>query len=260
MIPVPGYPLDEADYDISPAVNAPSFTLPGLGTWGTYAQYLEVPARFVVKDDTGLAPEEVATLPVVLGTSVRSVRDVGGVKPGHKVLVQAGASGSGSMQIQVAKALGAGVATTVRDDGKGERAKSFGADLVINTRDEDLVERVQAWTEGRGADVVIDNLGGDALATSIEAAKPQGVVVAYGFAAGPEVSFDIRSLFFHQKQLRGSMASDKADLQWGLAQIRAGRIKPVLDRTLPLRHAAEAHRLIARNKVIGNIALLPWAA
>jgi NADPH2:quinone reductase len=148
----------------------------------------------------------------------------------------------------------------VRDDAKADFAKSLGADLVINTREEDLVARIKDWTGGQGADVVIDNLGGEVLAQSIEAAKAQGVIVAFGFAAGPEVRFDIRSLFFAQKQLRGSMASDPEDLEWGLEQVRAGRIQPLLDRALPLRQAAEAHRLIASGQVKGNLVLLPWAA
>jgi NADPH:quinone reductase-like Zn-dependent oxidoreductase len=87
VVPVPGYPLNE------------SFALPGLGIWGTYAQYMEAPAPFVLKDNTGLPPEEVATLPVPLGTAVRSVKEVGQVKAGDKVLVQSGASSSGSVQI-----------------------------------------------------------------------------------------------------------------------------------------------------------------
>jgi D-arabinose 1-dehydrogenase-like Zn-dependent alcohol dehydrogenase len=72
------------------------------------------------------------------------------------------------------------------------------------------------------------------------------------------VTFDIRNFFFGQKQLRGSMASDLQDLKWGLEQIRQGKIKPVLDRTLPLSQASEAHRLLASNEVTGNIVLLPW--
>ncbi len=119
---------------------------------------------------------------------------------------------------------------------------------------------MKEWTTGQGADVVIDNLAGDVLAKSIEAAKAQGVVVAFGFAAGPEVSFDIRSLFFAQKQVKGSMASDIEDLEWGLHQVKAGTIKPLLDRALPLRDAALAHSLIAEGEVKGNIVLLPWAA
>ena len=74
------------------------------------------------------------------------------------------------------------------------------------------------------------------------------------------LDFDIRDLFFAQKQLRGSMASDVSDLEWGLEQVKAGRIRPQLDRALPLAQAAEAHRLIAANRVSGNIVLLPWAA
>lgn len=259
VIPMPGFPTDEKDYDIYPASLAPSFTLPGLGIWGTYAQYIEVPARYTLKDDTGLSAEEVATLPMTLATAVRAVKEIGNVKAGDKVLVQAGASGSGSMQVQVAKALGAEVVTTVRDDAKGEFAKSIGADLVINTRNEDLVEKVMEWTDGRGVDVAIDNVGGDVLAKSIDAVKATGVVVAFGFTAGTEVTFDIRNFFFGQKQLRGSMASDIKDLQWGLEQVKAGKIKPALDRSLPLSQAAEAHHLIANNQVTGNIVLLPWA-
>jgi len=259
VIVVPGYPTDEAEADIRPTVTAPSFALPGLHISGTYTQYMEVPARAVVKDETGLGAEEVATLPVVLATSVHAVRGIGGVKAGDKVLVHAGASGSGSMLIQVAKALGAEVATTIRNDAKANFAREAGADLVINARTEDVVERVKEWTGGQGADVVIDNMGGDVLAKSIEAVKALGVVVAFGFAAGPEVSFDIRSLFFAQKQLKGTMASDIEDLEWGLEQVEAGTIKPLLDRALPLREAAEAHRLIANNEVKGNLVLLPWA-
>ena len=219
---------------------------------------MEVPTYAIIKDETGLKPEEVATLPVPLATAVHSLKQIGEVKAGDKVLIHSGASGSGSMQIQVAKALGADVATTVRSDAKGEFAKTLGADLVINTRKEDFVECIMAWTDGVGADVVIDNLGGDVLAKSIEAAKPMGVIVAFGFSAGPEVKFDIRSLFFAQKRLLGSMASDIEDFNWGLEQVKAGKIKPLLDRAIPLKDAYEAHRLIANNEVSGNIALLPW--
>ncbi len=259
VIPMPGFPLKEEEYHIHPAATAPSFTLPGMGIPGTYAQYIEVPSKWVVRDDTGLNPEEVATLPMVLATGVRALQVVGGVKAGDKVLVHSGAGGAGSMQVQLAKALGAEVATTVRDDSKGHFARKVGADLVINMSKEDFVQRTKEWTDGLGADVVIDSLGGDVLPKSIDAAKPLGVVVAFGFVAGTEVTFDIRNFFFAQKQLRGSMAGDIEDLKWGLEQVRAGRIKPLLDKTLPLSKAAEAHRLVSANQVAGKIVLLPWA-
>jgi len=258
VIPAPGFTLREADDRNRPLAASPSFVVPGVHVWGSYAQYMEVPARWVVKDETGLSPAEVATLPVVLGTSARAVKQVGEVKAGDKVLVTAGASGSGSMHIQVAKALGAKVAATVRDDVKGSYVKSLGADLVINIRKEDVVDRVKAWSGGQGADVAIDNVGGGELAKTIEAVRPFGIIVAYGFSAGEEATFNVREFFFTQKQLRGSIFADPEDLHWGLDQVRAGRIKPTLDRTFPLRRAAEAHRLLADNQVKGNFVLLPW--
>ena len=260
VIVMPGYPQKEEEYDTFPAATAASFTLPGLGIWGTYAQYIEVPARFLLDDDTGLPAEQVATLPMALGTSVRAIKEVGGVQAGDKVLIQAGSSGSGSMQVQVAKALGAEVATTIRQSVKADFVRSLGTDLIIDTSKQDFVKEVQEWTDGAGADVVIDNLGGDVFAKSIEAARPLGTIVAYGFTAGTDVSFDIRSVFFQQKQIRGSMASDARDLEWGLEQVKAGRIRPSLDRALPLSQAAEAHRLVSTNQIAGNVVLLPWAA
>ena len=258
VIPAPGYSVDPNEDGIRPLVTAPSFVLPGLHIWGTYSQYMEVPARWIVKDETGLRSEEVATLPVVLATSVRAVKEVGEVHPGDKVLIHAGASGSGSMQIQVAKALGAEVATTVRSEEKGEFAKSLGANIVINTRHEDFVARVKEWTGGQGVDVAIDNLAGEIFPRTLEAVRPLGTMVAYGFAAGTQVTFDITKFYFAQKKIRGSMASDPENLTWGLQQVQAGRIKPNLDRALPLSQAAEAHRLVSTNQVSGNIVLLPW--
>lgn len=259
VIPAPGLTLEEADDHRRPLAQSASFVVPGVHLWGSYAQYMEVPARWVLPDTTGLPPEEVATLPVVLGTSVRAVKTVGEVQPGDSVLVTAGASGSGNMHIQVAKALGARVAATVRDDVKGAFVKSQGADLVVNTRKEDIVEHVKDWTDGRGADVAIDNVGGHEFKSVIEAVRPFGKIVAYGFMGGAESTINVRDLFFTQKQIRGTIFADPEDLQWGLEQVRLGRIKPALDRTFPLEQAALAHRLLADNQVQGNFVLLPWA-
>ncbi len=259
VIIVAGFATERKDKDHRPTITSPSFAFPEVQINGTYTQYMEVPDYAVLKDETGLTVEEVATLPVVLGTSVHALKQVAGVKAGDKVLIHSGASGSGSMQIQVAKALGAKVATTVRSAEKGEYAKDVGADLVINMREEDFVEKIKEWTNGAGADVVIDNLGGDVLAKSIEAIRPFGIVVIYGFSAGAEATIDVRNVFFSEKKLLGSMASDVEDLQWGLEKVKEGLIKPLIDRTFPLSQANEAHKIIADNKVRGNIVLLPWA-
>ena len=108
---------------------------------------------------------------MVLATSVHALKGIGEVKAGDKVLVHSGSSGSGSMHVQVAKALGAQVATTIRKEEDREFVQKLGADLIINSKKEDFVAKTQEWTDGLGADVVIDNLSGDVLAKSIEAAK-----------------------------------------------------------------------------------------
>jgi len=259
VIIVAGFATERKDKDHRPTITSPSFAFPEVQINGTYTQYMEVPDYAVLKDETGLTVEEASTLPVVLGTSVHALKKVAGVKSGDKVLIHSGASGSGSMQIQVAKALGAKVATTVRSAEKGEYAKSVGADLVINMREENFVEKIKEWTAGQGADVVIDNLGGDFIAQSIEAIRPFGAVVVYGLSAGAEATFDVRKLFFPEKRLLGSMGSDVEDFQWGLEKVKEGIIKPLIDRTFPLSQANEAHKVIADNKVRGNIVLLPWA-
>jgi NADPH:quinone reductase-like Zn-dependent oxidoreductase len=256
VVPMPGYTLDPNDTH-TPLSAAPSYAIGGIVNWGTYAEFVEVPAKWVLHDDSGLGPEEVATLPMVLVTAVRSVKVVGQVGAGQAVLVHAGASGTGSMSIQVARALGARVATTVQGDAQAKLARGLGAELVVDVQKRDFVKEVIDWTGGSGVDVTIDNLGGDVLQKSIDATRVSGTIVAMGFVAGVEVRFHIRNFFFTHKRLLGTLMGDVADLKWGLQQVKAGRIRPLLDRVLPLSEAAEAHRLIASNAVNGNLVLRP---
>jgi NADPH:quinone reductase-like Zn-dependent oxidoreductase len=256
VIPMPGYPRDPHDA-AQPISAAPSYAIGGIISWGSYAEYIEVPAQWVVKDTTGLPAADVATLPMVLVTAVRAVKTVGAVKAGDFVLVHAGASGTGSMNLQIAKALGAKVATTVDAADKAELARSLGADLVIDANTQDFVAAVREWSGGRGADVVIDNLGGHVLPRSLDAARVGGTVVAMGFVTGVDVTFHIRNFFFTHKRLLGTLMGDVEDFRFGLELVRQGKVRPLLDRTLPLSKAAEAHRLISSNQVVGNIVLVP---
>jgi len=258
VVPMPGYPLDPKHADFAPMSAAPSYAIGGIVQWGTYAQYIEIPAGWVLKDDTGLSAPEMATLPMVLVTGVRAVRTVGQVKSGDRVLVHAGASGTGSMNIQIAKALGAVVATTVDSDDKAAFAGKVGADLVIDVRKTNFVEAVRDWTGGNGVDVVIDNLGGDVLQGSIDAARVGGTIVTMGFVVGNDATIKVREFFFAHKTLRGTLMGDVEDFRWGLAQVKQRRIKPLLDRAFPLGRAASAHDAVARNAVAGNVVLLPW--
>ncbi|MGO4328102.1 zinc-binding alcohol dehydrogenase family protein [Cupriavidus sp. 2TAF22] len=260
VISMPGYPTAAAEAGIRPVTAAASYAIPGIQIPGTYAQYIVVPEAWLLRDTTGLPVEQVAALPVALLIAIRSVQIVGEVTEGDMVLIHAGASSTGMMAIQVARALGARVATTVQDNASAALAKDLGAELVINAREEDFVEALHAWTDGRGVDVAIDNLGGDILPRTIAAVKPLGIIVAMGFMAGTDVTFDIRDFFFAQKQLRGTLVGDIEDFDAWLAPIREGKIKPQVDSVLPLSQAAEAHRRIAGQHARGSIVLLPWVA
>jgi NADPH:quinone reductase-like Zn-dependent oxidoreductase len=257
VLPLPGYPLDPNDDNQQPLSAAPSYAIGGIVNWGTYADYVEVPAKWVLHDDTGLDPAQLATLPMVLVTAVRSVKTVGNVKAGDRVLVHAGASGTGTMNIQVARVLGARVATTVQSEQQARLAASLGAELVIDVRTRDFTKDVLDWTDGKGVDVAIDNLGGDVLQKTIDGTRVGGTIVAMGFVAGVEVRFHIRNFFFTHKRLLGTLMGDVADFRWGLQQVKAGLIRPLLDRVIPLAEAAEAHRLLASNAVNGNLVLRP---
>lgn len=256
VIVAPGYPVDPNDWDFEPVNQAPSYLVTGTLVWGGYAEYMNAPARFVVADPTDLPHDQLATVPLCLVTAVHAVKTLGRVGPGSKVLIQAGASGSGSMCIQVAKALGATVITTVGSPEKVETAKMAGADEVIQYRDEDQVERVNILTEGRGVNVVIDNVGADVLEANLKSLRVGGTMVNFGLVSGYKAQIDLRRFFFSQHTLKGSMMGTMDEFCTGLRLLQDGKIKPILDRTYPLQDAASAHAYIDSRRVRGNVVLV----
>ena len=261
VIVAPGFPCDPSEWDVTPENEAPSYFPTGTYGWGGYAQYMEIPARWVIRDETDLAAEELATVPLVLVTAVHAVKTLGRVGAGSRVLVQAGASGSGSMAIQVAKALGADVITTVSTDAKAALARAMGADEVVRYRDTDVSAAVRGWAGRDGVDVVIDPVGGTTMAANLDCLKPRGTVVNFGLSGGAEATIPHLYPFFrNERRIVGSWMGSMAELKFELDLVRQGKIRPALHKTLPLREAREAHRMMARAEVVGKLALLPWAA
>ena len=261
VIVAPGFPSDPAEWDVTPENEAPSYFPTGTYGWGGYAQYIEVPARWVIRDETGLAAEDLATIPLVLVTAVHAVKTLGRVGPGSRVLVQAGASGSGSMAIQVAKALGADVITTVSTDKKAVLARAVGADEVVRYRETDVSVNVRGWSGPNGIDVVIDPVGGTTMADNLECLKPRGTVVNFGLSGGAEATIPHLYPFFrNERRIVGAWMGSMAELAFGLDLVKQGKIRSALHKTLPLNQAREAHRMMARAEVVGKLALLPWAA
>ena len=257
VITMAGYPIDVRDNDFNPMSAAPSYLIRGAVQWGTYAEYMVVPEKWLVRDDTSLTEEQVATLPMPLVTCVRAVKVIGEVKPGNRVIIHGAASGTGSISLQIAKTLGAEVAATIRTPAKEDFVRSLGADLVIKTESEDFVEVVRDWTDGKGADVIIDNLGGSFLSKSLKALKPLGILVSMGMVTGMKATIELFPFFFAQQQIRGTLMGDRNDLIWGLEQVKAGKIKPTLDKVYSLDCAGDAHTRLATGKALGTIVLKP---
>jgi len=257
VIAAPGYPIDPADWDIRPENRAPSFEVTGTHTWGGNAEYLRIPARFLLKDETGLGVEEVAAMPLVLMTAVHAVETLGEVRRGSRVLVQAGASGSGNACVQVAAALGACVASTVGSPEKVETARDAGAELVINYREQSFADEILNWTDGVGVDVVIDNLGASVFEDNLRALRLGGILVNFGLVGGIKTTLNFKDLFFRQHQLRGSFMGSLEELRRGLALLRERRVRAVVDRCYPLAEAGEAHRYIESRAVRGKVVLVP---
>jgi NADPH:quinone reductase-like Zn-dependent oxidoreductase len=183
------------------------------------------------------------------------VVDKGRVRAGQTVLVQAAGSGVSSAAIQIAKLYGARVIATTGSDAKAERAKSLGADEVINYEAQDFVLEVKRLTARRGADVVIEHLGGEVLAKSVLATASGGRVVTCGATTGYTSAVDLRHVFFRQIDILGSTMGSKGSLFEILEHVKAGRLHPVVDRVLPLWSAAEAHRLLEARAVFGKVVL-----
>lgn len=257
VIAAPGYPIDPADWDVVPENRAPSFEVTGTHTWGGNAEYMRIPARFALKDPTGLPVEQVAAMPLVLMTAVHAVDTLGGVRRGHKVLVQAGASGSGHCCVQVAKALGAHVAATIGSDEKSAVVLHAGADLVINYREHNFADAVLDWTNGIGVDVVIDNVGASVFEENLRAMRVGGRFVNFGLVGGFHAKLNIRDLFFRQQQLFGSFMGSMDELRRGLAWLGEGKIRAHVDRTYPMQDVGEAHRYIDSRAVRGKVVLIP---
>jgi NADPH:quinone reductase-like Zn-dependent oxidoreductase len=219
-------------------------------------------ARHVVVPDTNLLPypgdlpfTDAAAIPLVFLTAWQMVVIKARVEPGQTVLVQSAGSGVSSAAIQIAKLFGARVITTTGTDAKAARARALGADVVIDRSSQDFVVEVKKLTSGRGADVVIEHVGGDVMTASVRATARGGRIVTCGASAGHSPEIDLRHVFFRQIEILGSTMGPKAALFTILGHIARGKLRPVVDRVLPLWDAAEAHRVLESREVFGKVVL-----
>jgi NADPH:quinone reductase-like Zn-dependent oxidoreductase len=231
------------------------YAILGEHTQGGYAQHVVVPDANLVAYPANLPFTEVAAVPLVFLTAWQMVVDKARVRPGQTVLVQAAGSGVSSAAIQIAKLHGARVIATAGSDAKAERALALGADHVINYTTQDFVTEVKALTGKRGVDVVIEHVGGEVMARSVVATASGGRIVTCGATTGYEPTIDLRHVFFRQIEILGSTMGSKGSLFVILEHVKAGRLKPVVDRVLSLWEAADGHRALEERAAFGKIVL-----
>ena len=232
---------------------------------GGYAQYCVAHESNALPVPAGLSMIEAAAIPETFFTVWTNVFDRGGLKAGETLLVHGGTSGIGTTAIALAKAFGATVIATAGSDDKAAACKKLGADFSINYRASDFVEATLAATGSRGADVILDMVGGDYVARNYAAAALGGRIVQIAFLNGPKATLDLRPLMVKRlthtgSTLRPRSPAEKADIAQALYAkvwplLAAGRCRPVIDSTYPLVEAAAAHARMESSAHIGKIVL-----
>jgi NADPH2:quinone reductase len=231
---------------------------------GGYAEYALAHTSHALPVST-LPMIEAAAIPETFLTVWHNVFERGGLKSGETLLVHGGSSGIGTAAIQLAKNFGARVIITAGSEEKCAACRTLGADTAINYKTEDFVAATKAATGDKGADVILDMVGGDYIARNYEAAAVEGRIVQIAFQSSPKATVDFRRIMLKRlhhtgSTLRSRSVADKGAIVRALEDkalplLTLGKIKPVIFKTFPLQEAAAAHALMETSAHIGKIVL-----
>jgi NADPH2:quinone reductase len=209
---------------------------------------------------------EAGAIPETFFTVWHNVFERGALKSGETMLVHGGSSGIGTTAIMLAKANGARVIVTVGSEEKAEACRKLGADVAVNYKSEDFVAATKDATGGKGADVILDMVGGDYIERNYEAAAVDGRIVQIAFLASPKATVDFRRIMMKRlthtgSTLRARSVPDKGAIARAVEErvlplIVAGKARPVMDSTFPLAQAAAAHARMEASAHIGKIVLV----
>ncbi|MFI5755996.1 NAD(P)H-quinone oxidoreductase [Streptomyces sp. NPDC051569] len=232
---------------------------------GGYAERVAVPTGQLLPRPEGLSLSEAAALPEVVCTVWSNVFMVSHLRPGETLLLHGGASGIGTMAIQLAKAVGARVAVTAGSPEKLARCAELGADILINYREQDFVEEIHQTTAGAGADVILDIVGAKYLQRNVNALAVNGRLAVIGMQGGVKAELDLSALLRKRgaitaTSLRARPTAEKAAIVAAVREhvwplVADGHVRPIVDRTLPLSEAAEAHRALEAGAHVGKLLL-----
>jgi NADPH2:quinone reductase len=235
------------------------------GPQGNYAEYAVVDSRYITRKPRTLDFAHAAAAPLVLITAWEALHDRAHIEAGQRVLIHAGAGGVGHVAIQLAKLAGCEVITTVSSEAKADFVRALGADAVINYTSEDFVQQTLNWSEGHGADVIFDTVGGTIFQQSFAATRPYGHVVSL---LQPDTKVDwkvarLRNITTSLELMLSPMVFGWSGAERHQAEILeqcatlfdAGKLQIKLADTLPLAQAAEAHRRIEQGGMTGKLVL-----
>jgi len=224
---------------------------------GGYAEKVSVPGINCLAYPENLPWEQAAAVPLVFLTAWHMLVARAGVRAGEIVLVIGAGSGVGSAAIQIARMLGARVIATAGSAAKLERAKSLGAHEVVDHSRDDIAAQVRALTAKKGADVIVEHVGGTVFENALGALARDGRLVTCGATAGNKVTLDLNVLFGKHQTILGSYMGRKRDLAEVLEFVRSGALKPVVDSVMPLADARKAHERIEAREHFGKVVLVP---
>src|SRR2546423_3764315 len=222
---------------------------------GTFAQAVVIPEINLRPIPDGMSFEDAAAFPLVFLTAWRMVVSKARVRPGETVLILGIGGGVALAALQIAKHAGGRVFVTSSSDEKLERARTLGADVLINHKRSDFSKEVWTITEKRGVDVVIEDVGAATWPGSIRALARGGRLVTCGATSGPKPEEDIRRIFQKQITIYGSTMGTRHDWEQLNALLAARALRPVVDRTFPLEQAAQAQERMARGEQFGKLVL-----
>jgi NADPH:quinone reductase len=233
---------------------------------GGYAEYCAAHESHALPIPAGLTLVAAAAIPETFFTVWHNAFERGRLRAGETLLVHGGSSGIGTAAIQLAKAFGARVIATAGSTEKCDACRRLGADLAINYKAEDFVAAAKAGTNGRGADVILDIVGGDYIERNYEAAAVEGRVVQIAFQSTSKASVDFRRIMLKRlthtgSTLRARSVADKGAIAKAvethvLPLIAAGKVRPLIDSTFPFVQASVAHARMEASAHIGKIVLI----
>jgi len=235
----------------------PEFSVLGNRTDGGDCELIVGPAMNVIPIPDTLGFNEAASVPLVFLTAWHMLVGRGKLRPGQTVLILGANSGVGIAAIQIAKLFNAAVITTAGDERKMQRARELGGDHVINHYRQKISDEVRRITNKQGVDIVIEHVGKSTWDESVKSLAPGGTLVTCGATTGPDIGIDLRFLYSRQLSLLGSYMGTMGELHEVLKHVFSGKLKPVVDRTFPLKEARAAHEYMEKSQMFGKIVLNP---